>query len=177
MSIDASMKERRGPRLLRVVIGLGANLGDRFDNLRCARDALAEEVTLLAISDVYQTPPAGGPPQPDYLNAAVLAQSALSPVDLLERCLRIERSMGRTRPDAVRWGPRPIDIDLLWAEDLVLRTPEVELPHPRLRHRPFALRPLLDVVPDARDPVDGTRYADLPAAETAIDRMGPLAPA
>jgi 2-amino-4-hydroxy-6-hydroxymethyldihydropteridine diphosphokinase len=160
---------------LRLVVGIGSNLGNRLENLQRAASAIGEVVSILARSDVYETPPAGGPPQPDYFNAAVLVQSPMSPAELLERCLAIERSMGRTRPDAVRWGPRPIDIDLLWAGELALSTSHLSLPHPRLRERPFALRPLLDLVPDARDPHDGTRYAELPAATASIRRVGPLA--
>lgn len=157
-----------------IVVGLGANLGNRLDNLRRAAAAISSEATILARSQVYETPPAGGPPQPDYFNAAVAVSASLPPAELLERFLAIERSMGRARPDAVRNGPRPIDIDLLWGEGLVVREPSLDLPHPRLVERVFALRPLLDVAPDARDPRDGTRYADLAAARASIRRVATL---
>lgn len=160
-----------GPLL---VLGLGANLGNRLENLRSAVTAIESVAAVLARSDVYETPPAGGPPQPDYLNAAIAVRASLSPSELLERCLAVERSMGRTRPDAVRNGPRPIDIDLLWGEGLVLAEPSLDLPHPRLVERVFALRPLLDVAPDACDPRNGTRYADLAAARASIRRVGAL---
>ncbi len=157
---------------LLLVVGLGANLGNRLHNLREAAAAIGEEVAILRRSAVYETPPAGGPPQPDYLNAALAVRSSLSPIELLDRCLAIERRMGRTRPDAVRNGPRPIDIDLLWGEGLVVCEASLTLPHPRLRQRVFALRPLLDVVPEAHDPTDGTPYATLPAAGEAIRVVG-----
>lgn len=157
-----------------LVLGLGANLGNRLENLKAAAAAIETEATIVDRSGVYETPPAGGPPQPDYLNAAVAVRTSLSPTELLERCLAIERRMGRSRPDPVRNGPRPIDIDLLWGEGLVLTESHLRLPHPRLAERVFALRPLLDVVPDARDPRDGRRYADLSVAGAAIRRVGVL---
>jgi len=88
--------------------------------------------------------------------------------------LRIERALGRHRPDEVRWGPRPIDIDILWMEELRLNTSGLTVPHPRLRTRPFALLPLLDVAPDARDPADGAAYAELAAARATLTRVADL---
>lgn len=163
------------PPALRVVVGLGANLGDRRAALRGAARALAslDGVRWVASSQVYETPPAGGPPQPDYLNAAVLLSIDLAPRALLIEGLAIERAMGRRRPDPVRWGPRPIDIDLLWADGRALDEPGLTLPHPRLAQRVFALRPLLDLCPDARDPA-GNRYADDPMARATIRCLGPL---
>jgi 2-amino-4-hydroxy-6-hydroxymethyldihydropteridine diphosphokinase len=157
-----------------VVVGLGANLGDRLVNLRRACDRLADAAQLLARSRVYETPPAGGPAQPDYLNAAVLLRTD-EPIDaLLARCLEVERSMGRKRPDPVRFGPRPIDLDLLWAGELIVADGSLELPHPRLTQRSFALRPLLDVAPDACDPRDGAPYADQPAARELLTAVAHL---
>ena len=160
------------PPTRRVVLGLGANLGDRAATLRAAIDALRADADLkiLAESPRYETPPAGGPPQPDYLNAAVLLETALPARQILDRTLAIERALGRVRPDPVRWGPRTIDIDLLWVDGEALDEPGLEVPHPRLAGRPFALRPLLDVAPDARDPRSGAPYAALPAASAPICR-------
>ena len=155
-----------GPTI--TVLGLGANLGDRLANLRNAVAAIeAEGMEVLRKSRVYETPPAGGPPQPDYLNAAV---AVAVPYDLeaaLERCLAIERRFGRIRPDPIRNGPRPLDIDLLWSEGCPTSRGALEVPHPRLHLRPFALRPLLDVMPEARDP-SGRLYAELEAARAPI---------
>ena len=158
----------------RVVIGLGSNLGDRAANIAAAVAKLREhrDLHVLRRSPLYETPPAGGPPQGDYLNAAVLIATALDAHELLDRALAVERSLGRVRPDAERWGPRTIDLDLLWIEGEAVSSPDLEVPHPRLRERPFALRPLLDVAPDAVDFRTGEAYATLPAAHAPIARVG-----
>ena len=158
------------------VVGLGSNLGDRLDHLRRAAEALGAlpSVRPVGRSKVIETPPAGGPPQPDYLNAAVAIRTALAPRDLLDHALAIERRLGRTRPDPVRWGPRTVDIDLLWAEGEPVDVPGLQVPHPRLSERPFALVPLLQLVPDARDPASGKPYRDLPAAQGASLAFGEL---
>jgi len=157
----------------RVVLGLGANLGDRGATITKAIDELASwsDVTLVARSPLYVTPPAGGPPQPDYWNGAVLILTSNDLRSLLDRTLDLERSLGRIRPDPVRWGPRTIDIDVLWVEGQVIDEPGLTVPHPRLSERVFALRPLLDVAPDARDPQTGEAYAELAAAKLPIVRV------
>ncbi|KYF97559.1 2-amino-4-hydroxy-6-hydroxymethyldihydropteridine diphosphokinase [Sorangium sp. So ce394] len=159
----------------RVVIGLGSNLGDRLATLRAAIDALAAdpELELVGESSRYESPPAGGPPQSDYVNAAALLATSLPARQILERTLAVERSLGRTRPDPVRWGPRTIDLDLLWIEGEVVAEPDLVVPHPRLCGRAFALRPLLDVAPDARDPRTAVAYASLPDASAPIRRLDP----
>ena len=138
------------------VLGLGANLGDRLQNLREAAAAFQE--LIVATSWVYQTPAAGGPAQPHYLNAAICIATALRPAELLERALASERRLGRQRPDPVRWGPRTIDIDILWWSGGVFDDGRLVIPHPRLQQRAFALQPLLDVLPNACDPVSGEPY-------------------
>lgn len=148
----------------RAAIGLGANLGDRLATLRAATGRLAALGRVDAVSRVYETAPVG-PPQPDYLNAAVLLETDRSPQELLEGLLAIERELGRVR--AEKWGPRTIDLDLLWVEGVVLNGERLTVPHPHLRARAFALAPMLEVVPDAADPATGERYADLP-----LDRAG-----
>jgi 2-amino-4-hydroxy-6-hydroxymethyldihydropteridine diphosphokinase len=141
----------------RYVIGLGANLGDRLATLCSAVAALGEHGMVQAVSAVYETAPIG-PAQPDFLNAAVLLESMLTPQALLAELLSIERSHGRERRE--RWGPRTLDLDLLCADDLVLDEPGLSLPHPQLPLRAFALMPLLDVAPEARDARSGTTYAE-----------------
>jgi 2-amino-4-hydroxy-6-hydroxymethyldihydropteridine diphosphokinase len=157
-------------------VGLGANLGDRLATLRAAAGALAgsPEIAVLARSSVWETAPVGGPPQPDYLNAALLVRTGLEPADLLAVLLGVERRFGRVR--TVRDAPRTLDLDLLWMEGEALRTPELEVPHPRLRERAFALAPLVEVLPDARDPSGGERYADLLARASlaGVARREPL---
>ena len=143
---------------IRYVVGLGANLGDRIGTLRSAVLALDVHGRVQRLSHVYETP-ALGPPQPDYLNAAVLFEASLPPRALLDELLRIEQRHGRERRE--RWGPRTLDLDLLLSPGLTLEEPGLRLPHPELVRRPFALVPLLDVLPDARDEVSGASYTEL----------------
>ena len=142
-----------------VVIALGANLGDRLASLRTAAARIAELGVVRARSTVYETEPVGGPPQPRYLNAALALETALAPDALMERLLAIESSMGRVR--AEKNGPRAIDLDVLWIEGVATKSESLEAPHPRLEERAFALGPLVEVAPDARDPRTGRRYAVL----------------
>jgi 2-amino-4-hydroxy-6-hydroxymethyldihydropteridine diphosphokinase len=147
----------------RVVIGLGSNVGDRAEYLARAGAAIAAMpgVRWMGCSGVMETPPAGGPPQGDYLNGACLVTTSLSARALLEQTRAIEARLGRVRPDAVRFGPRTIDLDLLWIEGEVIAEPDLTVPHPRLHERVFALTPLLELVPDARDPRTGGGYAEM----------------
>jgi 2-amino-4-hydroxy-6-hydroxymethyldihydropteridine diphosphokinase len=148
--------------LRRYVVGLGANLGDRLATLKSARLALEQHgLAIVAVSDVYESA-AFGPPQPDFLNAAALFEASLEPTHVLELLLGIEQAHGRVRRE--RWGPRTLDLDLLFSPGLVMSTPTLTLPHPELSRRAFALRPLVDVAPTARDPVSGAPYAELLAA-------------
>jgi 2-amino-4-hydroxy-6-hydroxymethyldihydropteridine diphosphokinase len=147
---------------LSVVIGLGANLGDRLATMNEARARIGRVrgVTVRASSNVYETAPVGGPEQPAFLNAALLADCTLSPHVLLDELQRIERELGRKRDEReVRWGPRAIDLDLLWIDGVVVDDePRLVVPHPRLIERAFALVPMLEVNPDARDPRTGAPF-------------------
>jgi 2-amino-4-hydroxy-6-hydroxymethyldihydropteridine diphosphokinase len=143
---------------VRAVIGLGSNLGDRGAHLRAAIDGLRAVATVLAESRVHETAPVGGPPQGDYLNAAVLLEYEGTPRALLDALLAIEARLGRVRRE--RWGPRVIDLDVLWIEGVVVDEPGLTVPHPRLLDRAFALEPLLEVAPDAIDPRTGRRLAE-----------------
>jgi 2-amino-4-hydroxy-6-hydroxymethyldihydropteridine diphosphokinase len=130
-----------------VVIGLGANLGDRLATLRAARDAIAGEVAPVERgSHIYETAPVG-PAQPDFLNAAVLVRWSRGLDEMLALLLGIEARMGRVRRE--RWGPRVLDLDILWTDGDAVRREGLEVPHPRLAERAFAILPLLDVAPDA----------------------------
>lgn len=157
----------------RVVIGLGSNVGDRLAHLDAAVARLRADRALhvLRRSPVYETPPAGGPPQGDYLNAAVLVVTALGAREILDRTLAVEESLGRVRSAETRWGPRTIDLDLLWIEGEAVSEDALTVPHPRLSERAFAVRPLLDVAPDAVDFRTGTAYATLPAAGEALAKV------
>lgn len=156
-----------------MVLGLGSNLGDREGHIRAAVSALGAEagIRVLAVASLYESPPFGGPAQGDYLNSAALLATPLSAREVLSRTLDIERRLGRVRPDPVRWGPRTIDVDLLWIEGVAVNEPGLVVPHPGLHERPFALRPLLDLVPDAADPRTGAPYAALAAAAAPIRRL------
>jgi 2-amino-4-hydroxy-6-hydroxymethyldihydropteridine diphosphokinase len=130
---------------------------------------------LRARSKVYETSPVG-PPQPAYLNAAVRLLTKASPNNVLAVLLGIEARCGRIRSPETRWGPRTLDLDLLWGEGLIVSTPSLTVPHPRLMERPFALWPLLDVAPDAVDPTTGQRFA-LPSLEATLHAgVRPFAP-
>lgn len=136
-----------------VHIALGTNLGERLDNLRAAIDAMAPEVNVLAESHVYETPPWGYEDQPAFLNMVVKAETDLEPEDLLKYLKQIEAELGREK--SVRWGPRLIDLDILFYADLVINTPPLVIPHPRLHERAFVLVPLADVGAEVVHPVLG----------------------
>jgi 2-amino-4-hydroxy-6-hydroxymethyldihydropteridine diphosphokinase len=140
----------------RAYVGLGANLGDRSAMLRAALEQLAAEpgVSLVAVSSVRETDPVGPVDQPRFLNAAAALDTELSPRELLDRLLGIERRLGRTR-EGPRFGPRTIDIDLLLYGEERLDEPGLELPHPRLHERLFALEPLFELDPSLVVPGHG----------------------
>ncbi len=142
-------------KLADCVIGMGANLGDRRETLRLAWSALSEYCTVQGVSALYESA-ALGPPQPDYLNAAVRVDSELAPGELLGHLLLTERAFGRVRRE--RWGARTLDLDVLWIAGTRLNTDLLSVPHPGLTERAFAILPLLDVAPAATDPVTGIAY-------------------
>ncbi len=148
--------------LARCVIGLGSNLGDRLAALESSARELGRCGKLHAISHLYETDPVGGPVQPDYFNAAVCLSVEFTGVELLKQLHEIENRHGRVREG--RWGPRNLDLDILWIEGLAIREPDLTVPHSRLLERNFALIPLLEVARDARDPNTGLAYADSPLA-------------
>lgn len=133
----------------RAALGLGSNMGDPKANLARAI-ALLDTTPGIRVRDVspaYRTPPWGPVPQDDYRNICLVIETTLAPVDLLRRCLAVEKLMGRVRD--LRWGPRLIDIDVLLYEDTTLDHPELIIPHPRMAERAFVLVPLADIWPDA----------------------------
>jgi 2-amino-4-hydroxy-6-hydroxymethyldihydropteridine diphosphokinase len=149
-----------------VVLALGSNLGERRDILQGCVDAIARipEVQLMAASPVYETVPVGGPSQPDYLNAVLLARTTLPSRTLLDRLHEVEGAFSRVRE--VRWGPRTLDIDIVPVDGEVSADPELTLPHPRAHERAFVLAPWHDVDPDAVLPGHGA-VKDLLAATDA----------
>lgn len=164
-AVLAGQAPSSGAAPLDAVIGLGANLGDPEQQLRWAVSEIARYGHVRAVSKLYRSAPVGGPPQPDFLNAALRLEYAGSARSLLDLLLEIERNAGRERRE--RWGPRCLDLDILWIESLVEEQPGLCIPHPRLRERAFALQPLLDVAPEAIDPRDGS------SLERVLIEVGP----
>ena len=148
----------------RAVLALGSNLGDRLATLQGGVDVLLGPpgLALVALSPVYETVPVGGPPQPEYLNAVVIADTTLPAADLLRRCQAAEAAFGRVREEV--WGPRTLDVDVIVYGDVVSDDPELTLPHPRAQERAFVLAPWLDADPDAEIPGRGRVAALLDAA-------------
>ena len=141
--------------MTRAYVGVGANLGDREATIRAALAALPGVV---AVSELRETTPVGVVDQPPFLNGAAALETELSPRELLDALLEVERRLGRERRE--RWGPRTIDLDLLLHGDDVVDEPGLTVPHPRLHERRFALEPLLDLDPDLVVPGRG-RVIDL----------------
>jgi 2-amino-4-hydroxy-6-hydroxymethyldihydropteridine diphosphokinase len=134
-----------------VYLSLGSNLGDRAANLRVALERLSAVLSGLRVSPVYETEPVDYTGQGWFLNLVVEGQTELFPKLLLARTARIERTLGRVR--TVPKGPRTIDIDILLYGDSVVRSPQLEIPHPRMAERRFVLAPLADLAPTLRHPV------------------------
>jgi len=158
-----------------VVLALGSNLGDRLANLQAGIDALTAgpEITATAVSAVYETSPVGGPEQPDYLNAVLLAVSSLPARSVLDRCQAAERARGRAR--TVRWGPRTLDIDIIACDAEISDDPELTLPHPRAHQRAFVLVPWHDADPGAELPGFGPVAGLLArAGDGGVRRRGDL---
>jgi 2-amino-4-hydroxy-6-hydroxymethyldihydropteridine diphosphokinase len=132
------------------LVGLGGNIGEVRSTLDRAVAAFCDgsEVRLLAQSSDYQTPPWGVVDQPPFVNRCIAVATTLAPRPLLDRSLEVERLFGRDRSREQRWGPRPIDIDLLAYDEVAMDEPGLALPHPRVLERAFVLVPLAEIVPD-----------------------------
>jgi 2-amino-4-hydroxy-6-hydroxymethyldihydropteridine diphosphokinase len=141
-------------------IALGSNLGDSLSILEAAIETLARtpSISLKAKSSWYKTKPVG-PTQPDYLNGCAILQVEINPQILLDTLLQIENQFGRVRQE--RWGPRSLDLDLLLYDDLIIDTPKLQIPHPRMNQRAFVLVPLTEIAPDWVEPVSGCAIKEL----------------
>lgn len=150
-----------------VYIALGTNLGDRVQNLQNAVKLLKPDVRLLDCSPIYETPPWGYLDQPAFLNQVVRAETDLDPEELLARIKGVEARMGRQK--TMLNGPRIIDLDILFYDDLVFKSGNLSIPHPRMAGRAFVLVPLADLAPDLRHPASGQRIEEMLAG---IDTTG-----
>lgn len=133
-------------------IALGSNLGNSLQIVLDAVDVIASQpqIELIACSRWHKTK-AIGPPQPDYINGCIIVNTSLTPQKLLETLQLIEQQFGRERN--IRWGARTLDLDLILYRDLIMNTPELQIPHPRMRERAFVLLPLAEIAPDWIEPV------------------------
>ena len=156
-------------------LGLGGNLGDRLADLQRAADLLAERsgVRVVRCSRVYETDPVGGPPQPRFLNAVLEVSTGLSARELLRTCQQIEDEMGRVRLE--RWGPRPIDIDILAFDRETIDEPDLQVPHPRMHERGFVLAPLAELDDDPPLP-GGRRLREVRLVPGSVEGVRPFAP-
>lgn len=136
-----------------IIIALGSNLGDRLDNLDHAVQSLPPDVQVVRLSSVYETKPWGYLDQPDFLNQVLQAETELNPAELLKYLKRIETKIGRRA--SFRYGPRAIDLDILFYNELILNVAGLIIPHPRLAERAFVLVPLAELEPDKIHPVLG----------------------
>ena len=145
----------------RAFIGAGANLGEPVRQIMQAQDELEKSpgVKFLGASSLYRTQPMGPIAQPPFINAVFSLECGMSPKDLLALLLSVEEKMGRIRKE--RWGPRVIDLDLLFYGDMVISEQGLEVPHPRLHERRFVLTPLVEIAPDVVHPVLKKSASDL----------------
>lgn len=143
-----------------IYLGLGSNLGNRIEQLAQARNAIERKAgPIVATSSIYDTAPWGPVPQDNYLNQVIAISTALSPHDLLAVLHGIERGAGRDRENEIRYGPRPLDLDILIYGDRAVHKDGLAIPHPRIAERAFVLVPLVEIAPDIA--ISGTPVREL----------------
>lgn len=152
------------PTRRRAFLSLGSNLGDRRRFLADAVASLGDQV--VAVSPVYETAPVGGPDQGPFLNVVVELATALEPRELLAVCHRLETAADRVRQQ--RWGPRTLDVDIVWIDGVRVDEPDLQVPHPRMHQRRFVLAPLADLAPEL---VDAGTLADAEGVVEAVGRL------
>ena len=146
-----------------VYIGIGSNLGDREGNCKQALRLLqANGILIKKQSQMYETEPWGVKDQPKFLNMAVEVETDKKPEELLRVLKEIEKEIGRK--ETVKWGPRVIDLDIIFYDDLILKTETLEIPHPLLHERDFVLKPLCEIAPDKKYPVTGKTVKEMAAS-------------
>jgi len=143
-----------------VYIGIGSNLGDRKDNCRKAIKLLKENgIAVKKQSSMHETEPWGIKDQPKFINMAIEVETDKKPEELLRILKEIEKEIGRK--ETVKWGPRVIDLDILFYDDLILKTPDLEIPHPLMHERAFILKPLCEIAPDKKHPITGKTVREM----------------
>lgn len=153
--------------MAKIYLSLGSNIGDKHKFLNDALKSLEPHIKLQEISSLYQTAPWGKTDQPAFLNMCVAGETSLLPLELLSFTKSIETQLGRTRTE--KWGPREIDIDMLFYDDEVIKSPGLEVPHPHLSERAFVLIPLAEIAPEFKHPVLDKSMA---ALAESIDSSG-----
>lgn len=134
-----------------IFLGLGANVGDKKKNLKKAIDLLNENIINIKLSKFYETEPWGYEDQDNFLNIAIRGKTSLLPIELLKFVKDVEKKVGRI--ERFKWGPREIDIDILFYDDLIYKDSDLQIPHPYLHERDFALSPLMDLDPNLVHPI------------------------
>jgi 2-amino-4-hydroxy-6-hydroxymethyldihydropteridine diphosphokinase len=146
-----------------VYISIGSNLGNREENCRKAIKLLKENgIAVKKQSSMYETEPWGVKDQPKFINMAIEVETDKKPEELLRILKEIEKEIGRK--ETVKWGPRVIDLDILFYDDLILKTDNLEIPHPLLHERDFVLKPLCEIAPDKKHPVTGKTVKEMAAS-------------
>ena len=141
-------------------ISIGSNLGDREENCKQALRLLhANGILIKKQSRMYETEPWGIKDQPKFINMAIEVETDKEPEEFLAVLKNIENEIGRT--ETVKWGPRVIDLDILFYDDLILKTEDLEIPHPLLHERDFVLKPLSEIAPDKKHPVTGKAVKEM----------------
>jgi len=163
--------------MVSVLLALGGNVGDVRATLDRAITMLGEggDIQVVKRSSDYRTPPWGVADQPSFINRAIVADTALPPLDLLARAQSVERQFGRDRSREQRWGPRTLDIDLIDYEGVTQNTPALTLPHPRALERAFVLVPLAEIVPERRIAGVSIAGALVRLDLSGIEKLGPPA--
>ncbi len=158
--LNKEKSSKYGASLSQSVIALGSNLGKSLTTLENAIESIAKTpgITLISHSSWYRTKPIG-PPQPDYINGCALVKVELSPHQLLATLLEIEQKFGRVRKE--HWGARTLDLDIILYGNLVIDTPDLQIPHPRMRERAFVLVPLAEIEPNWIEPLSRKTITEL----------------
>lgn len=161
--------------MARAVLGLGSNIGDPIENIRRALRALRHQVgPVSTVSNAYRSDPLGFKNQPDFINAVAIVETTLPPAELLKKLQQIEEGLGRRR--TFRWGPRVIDLDILFYDGEEVNTPDLVIPHPEIAARLFVLAPLAEIAPEWPIPGGGTAVeaAAALAGTQTCECVGPL---